>query len=100
MSLWATDAEYRPRNAIGDISIEVDGQAIYVPFGAVLDLFAPHDVQLNATPNAYLLEIVGGDASETYQARLWFDRTRILRREIVAFGEVSESTQYNLVVVE
>jgi hypothetical protein len=100
LSLWRTDSGYRPLNAISEVSIEVDGQAIFIPLGAVLDIYDPHDVQLTATPDGYLLEIVGADASESYEARIWFDEVRVLRREIVAFGEVSESAQYNLIVVE
>lgn len=101
VTLWPSDTGYTPRVGISHISIAVDEEAMFVPSDAILSVFDPNAVRLRADGPEFLLEIDGGDGAESYRVKIWFDETRVTRRQMTTFeDEVLQTTQYNLVVTE
>lgn len=71
---------------------------VFVPDSAYSDIYDASRASLIMSGDKGMVEIEGGDASEGYVVKIWFDRNRVLRRAL--YGELSDSlpleeTKYN-----
>lgn len=83
--------------------ISVDESEVRVPRSAYSDLGDIVSVEVSPKGKAFVLTITGGDASESYIARLMFDKHRVFERRIYP-GEdpqhVTEVSRYYQVVIQ
>jgi hypothetical protein len=55
---------------------------VFIPRSAYADLGDIETAKLNVSNGRMTLTITGGDASEAYVAKLFFDRQRVLERRL------------------
>jgi hypothetical protein len=71
-----------PCSLTGQIKIFVDGTDILVPGAAYADLGDISTAEFSTKEGFFVLTITGGDASESYLARLVFNKNRLLERRL------------------
>ena len=62
------------------LSISVNDKYIFVPFSVVADLIDPREAAIKFENKSVILSINGGDASEAYTLRVYFDTKHVQRR--------------------
>ena len=67
---------------IQSLRIDVNGSPIFVPRSAYADLLAVREAEVLVTDRVGILRLRGGDASESYLARIEFDKAMVKRRAI------------------
>ena len=85
-----------------EFKIVVDGRSIPVPYSTYADLGDMLTATITERGPLFELTIKGGDASESYIARISFDRTRVHERRLYSGEDPShllEVTQYYEVVI-
>lgn len=93
-----------PCSVVEDIDITVNGHPliISVPRSAYCDRSDVNKANLKADGRVWVLTLYGGDASESYIAKIIFDESRVLRREILdplSLGDLLQETIYHVVTV-
>jgi hypothetical protein len=86
-----------PCSVLDSLVIRVAGERVYIPRSAVIDLGDIGSASLRtAGSGRYLLTLDCGDASESYAAKIVFDRHRVLRRTLIdgESRELLEQTVY------
>jgi len=76
---------------------------IVVPNSAYADLLGVRQAEINLAGKSPLLLLRGGDGSESFVARIEFDKVRVKRRAVFSPslpGRALEETIYHLRVVE
>lgn len=85
------------------LSISVNGKAIFVPYSVIADLIDPRVAAIKFEKNSVILSINGGDASESYTLRVYFDSKQVHRRSYFDSyfpNEPMEDTRYWLRVLK
>jgi hypothetical protein len=70
----------RSYTAIKDLNISVNNHPVFVARSVFADLVAPREASLRFAGNRFVLEILGGDASESYFLHIDFDNKEVNRR--------------------
>lgn len=81
-----------PCSQIDSLNLFVDDKPLFVPRSVFADLADAGAMSLAARSGLNVLTISGGDASEGYTVRIYFDGSRLLRRELYA-NEANHLTQ-------
>lgn len=71
-----------PCSLTEDIQISANGHEVFVPRAAYADLGDISSAELTTNHGRMILTIQGGDASESYIAKLTFNRQRVLERRL------------------
>lgn len=102
--LRAEPGQFPPEiRVVKDLFIEVNGKAVYVPRSAFADLIWVTSAELAVKERRGTLIIRGGDASESYFARIVFDSARVRSRAVfdpAAPAKPLEESRYFEVVIE
>jgi hypothetical protein len=77
----------------GWISILVNENEIFIPRSAYSDLGDITSAEVSPNGNLFVLTIKGGDASESYIARLVFDKERVLERRLYSGEDPQHATE-------
>jgi hypothetical protein len=77
----------------GRISILVNESEIFIPRSAYSDLGDISSVEVSPSGNVFTLTVKGGDASESYIARLVFDKERVLERRLYSGEDPQHATE-------
>ena len=83
---------------IQNIEITVNGSRIHVPHSAYADLLNARQAEISVGGKSPTLILRGGDGSESFVARIEFDKTTVKRRAVfnaLQTGEAVEETTYN-----
>lgn len=91
-----------PCSIVDRIDITVNGNKLFVPRSAFCDLADLNDAEVKADEKGSILRLGGGDASESYVAKIEFDATRVKRRTLASGTEQNQPLQetvYYVVVV-
>jgi hypothetical protein len=86
-----------PCSQVTHLSITVNGKQILVLRSAFADLADIGTMELSSVVGLSVLTLTGGDASEAYTAKLFFDNHRVRKREVFAkeAGALLEKTTYS-----
>jgi hypothetical protein len=87
---------------VRSLSIKVNGREIFVPHSAFADLVWVAHAELKVAKPISLLTISGGDASESYSAKIEFDQKAVRSRKVYSGedpGAPTEQTRYFLRVL-
>jgi hypothetical protein len=94
----SNDDDYNELSFIQRISIYVDGQTLWVPRSAYVDLFNARAAAILFEKGSFVLSIAGADGADAYQARIYFDSKKVIRRAVydleASTEEPSEETRY------
>ena len=82
-----------PCSVVDRLDIVVNGRRIFVPRSAFGDLGDVFRTEIAAREGGAVLTLYGGDASESYIARIAFDATRVTRRTLSPATEPDQPTQ-------
>jgi hypothetical protein len=89
---------YNELSFVQRLSITVDGETLWVPRTAYLDLFNARAAAILLEQGLFVLSIAGADGADAYQVRVYFDSKKVIRR---AFYDLegspkkpSEETRY------
>jgi hypothetical protein len=91
-----------PCSVVDRIDITVNGKPLFVPRSAFCDLADLNDAQIELSKKGSILTLGGGDASETYVAKIEFDATSVKRRTLSSSLEQNrplQETIYHVVVM-
>lgn len=91
---WPEDRE---ESVISDVSINVGEKQLFVPTSVFADLIDPIDASVSVKGRQMVLVITGGDGSEGYVVRVYFDATGVHRRTLSSLmmpDEPLEDTRY------
>ncbi|WP_164137552.1 hypothetical protein [Stenotrophomonas maltophilia] len=92
-----------PCREVTHLELRVDGQPVPVAYSVYRDLFDLHRGTLKADAGGGVLDLQGGDASESYNVRIRFDAQRVLSRQMfvgTAQDELLQETIYHEVIYE
>jgi hypothetical protein len=78
-----------PCSVVDEIEIAAAGEQLFVPRSAFADLSDVNNAKLTTEHGKFVLLLVGGDASESYIARIVFNRKRVTYRSLTS-GEFPE----------
>ena len=84
------------------IDISVNGKKLFIPRSAYLDLADIHHATIVENETYMTILFRGGDASESYIAKIDFNENRVLKRSIASGlipEKLLESTQYYEVII-
>jgi hypothetical protein len=89
-------------SVVQNITISIAGEALAVPSSVYLGLSKIGHASLQYKDGGFILEVTGGDASEAYRMRLFFDKTGVNRRMLydVEADQLLEDTEYHHVVLD
>lgn len=94
----AEEGNYPRRfRVVGSVNITVDGRSIFVPRSVFSDLAWVGSVRLRSEKSKFLLIFLCGDASESFEVAVVFDRDRVRTRYLYdsgASGRLLERTTY------
>ena len=82
---------------VRSLTIKLNGRELFVPRSAYADLVWVAHAELNTAKPMSLLVISGGDASESYSAKIEFDQAAVRSRKLYANenpGGPTEQTRY------
>jgi hypothetical protein len=79
--------------AVQELTISVNGETLFVPSSAYVDLVEPREMLVSFDKGAFILEIHGADASESYFVRIYFDRRSVKRRLVYSSLDSRRPTQ-------
>jgi len=88
---------------IRNLRITVNGSPIFVPRSAYVDLIWVRQAEVSLDGRMPTLTVIGGDASESYVARIEFDKMAVKRRAVLdpeIPNKPFQETIYYLRVVE
>ncbi len=88
---------------IRNLQITVNGSPIFVPRSTYADLLAVRQAEVSLAGRTPTLQLSGGDASESYVARIEFDKATVKRRVIfdpALSGKPLQETVYHLRVMQ
>ncbi len=92
-----------PCSIVDRIEITVNGKPLFIRRSVFCSLADLNRAEIKAEERGLILMLYGGDASESYVARIEFDDTRVKRRTILVSGnsgrESAEETVYHTVVL-
>ena len=85
-----------PCSIVDHIDISVNGKSIFVPRSVFSDLADLNWAEIRVNKNSATLILDGGDASESYTLKIFFDAQRVKSRILIAgeFGDVLQQTTY------
>lgn len=92
-----------PCREVTHLELRVDGQPILVAYSVYRDLFDLHSATLKAEAGGGVLDLQGGDASESYNVRIRFDAQRVLSRQMyvgTSQSDLLQETIYHQVIYE
>ncbi|HCT25500.1 MAG TPA: hypothetical protein DIW85_04700 [Stenotrophomonas sp.] len=92
-----------PCHEVTHMELRVDGQPVRVAYSVYRDLFDLHRGTLKADAGGGVLDLQGGDASESYNVRIRFDAQRVLSRQMyagTAQDDLLQETVYHEVIYE
>jgi len=86
-----------PCSQISNLSISVNGKKLFVPRSIFADRTDVGTMNLSSAAGINVLTLVGGDASESYTVKVFFDTRRIKKRELYAneANSLVETTTYS-----
>lgn len=90
-----------PCSVVDSLKIKVNSVALSIPRSMFSDLADVTSATVRATANGLLLQLKGGDASESYLLSIYFTKHRITERRLYSNEDLSkplEVTKYYLVV--
>jgi|GEM_PF-1361330 len=90
-----------PCTQITNLRIWIDGRGLLIPRSVFADCSDIGNMSLTKKAGIYVLELVGGDASEGYSVKVFFGSGRVKRREVYS-SEASallEATTYEPPIV-
>src|SRR3569623_41541 len=80
--MWGGDETSPPKKIIKAITVVRNGQMVFIPLSAYVDLGNPKAISLQKRPaHGFRLIINGGDAAGSYSAMLDFKNNEISRRK-------------------
>lgn len=91
-----------PCSIVDHIDIKVNNNSIFVPRSVFCDLADLDTAELGASGKGIILTLTGGDASEAYIVKIWFDAEAVKRRILWSAIEPKqplEETVYHVVSV-
>lgn len=90
---WGAEAEC-PRLAVIELEVRVGADNIFVPRSAFADLGSPNRISLMTRKSGFDIVVHGGDAANSYVARLRFSKLEIKSRRVES-GEFRDSAWEN-----
>lgn len=75
------------------VTIFVNGHPVFVPLGAYSNLFAPERASLRSNTRGFVLRVNGGDASESYFIRLYFNQGGVHELEVYSSLDPTHPTE-------
>ncbi|MFN8579368.1 MAG: hypothetical protein U0163_00115 [Gemmatimonadaceae bacterium] len=93
-----------PCTLVDRIDIAIGGHPVLVPKAVFRDLADVHWASVSGTKGKWVLDLLCGDASETYRERIEFDAARVNRIRIFAGSDTSpgavlmETTWHDVVI--
>lgn len=90
-----------PCSIVDQLGITVNGTPLFVPRSAFADLADLNKAEIKVAKSGWVLTLDGGDASEGYIVKIYFDATRVERRALSSGTEPNrplQVTTYNVVV--
>ena len=91
-----------PCSIVDRVDITVNGKPLFVPRSAFCDLADLNEAEVKADEEGSILKLGGGDASESYIAKIEFDATHVRRRTLSSATEPDQPLQetiYHVVVL-
>jgi len=91
-----------PCSLVENIKVFVGGNQVFVPRSAFADLADLNAAEVGLRTNGWVLALFGGDASEAYVARIYFNAKEVKRRVLVSALSPNiplEETTYHTVTV-
>lgn len=93
-----------PCSVVEGIDISVNGHPLIIPVprSVYCDRADVNKAGIKADGRVWVLTLYGGDPAESYIAKIIFDETRVLRREILdplSLGDLLQETIYHVVTV-
>lgn len=92
-----------PCREVTHLELRVDGQPVPVAYSVYRDLFDLHRGTLKADAGGGVLDLQGGDASESYNVRIRFAAQRVLSRQMyvgTTQDDLLQETVYHEVIYE
>lgn len=85
-----------PCSQVNNLRIWVNGKELFLSRSLFADLADVGTMVLTSDAGVNLLTLVGGDASESYTVKVYFDADRVEKREVYSneAGSLSETTTY------
>jgi len=91
-----------PCSIVDRVDITVNGNPLFVPRSVFCDLADLNKAEIKASESQSILTLYGGDASESYIAKIEFDATQVKRRTLssgMSPDKPLQETIYHIVVV-
>lgn len=89
---------YDDLSFVQNVEITVNGEALWVPRSAYLDLFNARAGAVRFENGSFVLSIAGADGADAYQVRIYFDSKKVTRRAVFGLEgspqKPSEETRY------
>jgi len=82
-----------PCSVVDRLDILVNGHQLFIPRSVFSDLGDVVNAEISVSEGGAVLTLYGGDASESYVAKIAFDGTRVIRRTRSRPTEPDEVTQ-------
>ena len=88
---------HMPCSLVENLKIQIGTRQLFVPRSAFADLSDVFRIQLKIQSGQMVLIMKGGDAGEAYEAAIFFDAARVLRRRIKTseMDRLTEQTIYS-----
>ena len=87
-----------PCSIVDRIIIEVSQKSLFVPRSVFCDLADLNSAEVNLEQKEWVLILNGGDASESYVVKIWFDAERVKQKSLsssIAPNEPLQVTVYH-----
>lgn len=87
----------KPCTAVGELAVIVNGNSLFVPTSSFCSIFDVRSAEIRPFGGEIVLEMKGGDASESYEVEIFMNAERVLRRVVKSTLEpkvVVERTTY------
>jgi hypothetical protein len=82
---WGADDTSPPKNIIKTVTVSREGQTVFVPLSAYVDLGNPVKIDLQNLPaHGFRIIILGGDAAGSYKAVFDFNKNGIYHRKVTS----------------
>ena len=80
---------------VTDLEISVNGQQLFVPRSVYADLDEPNTILVRSEGSQFVAMIRGLDGADSYETRVFFDATRVVRRAVYNIvPQPTEETRY------
>lgn len=94
---WGGEDIEPPKTLTVKLSVKLDKLEIFIPLSAYSDLGNPSNINIKRSGSVIFVEIIGGDTSASYSAKLEFRGRHLIRRKVTSSefpSDAFEETKY------